>query len=60
MGKMIALPSIAVAVAATGLTSNDEGKLFRFTLKHSVLLACVVGLIATLFAYVFPGLVPNL
>ena len=55
MGKMIALPSIAVAVAATGLTSNDEGKLFRFTLKHSVLLACVVGLIATLFAYVFPG-----
>jgi len=59
MGKMIALPSIAVAVAATGLTSNDEGKLFRFTLKHSVLLACVVGLIATLFAYVFPGLVPN-
>ena len=59
MGKMIALPSIAVAVAATGLTSNDEGKLFRFTLTHSVLLACVVGLISTLFAYVFPGLVPD-
>ena len=59
MGKMIALPSIAVAVAATGLTSNDEGKLFRFTLKHSILLACVVGVISTLFAYVFPGGVPN-
>ena len=59
MGKMIALPSIAVAVAATGLTSEDEGKLFRFTLKHSILLACVVGVIAMLFAYVFPGLVPR-
>jgi lactate permease len=58
MGKMIALPSIAVAVAATGLTSEDEGKLFRFTLKHSIFLACVVGIVAMLFAYVFPGMVP--
>jgi lactate permease len=58
MGKMISLPSIAVACAATGLTSNDEGELFRFTFKHSILLAAVVGLVALLFAYVFPGLVP--
>jgi len=58
MGKMIALPSIAVAVAATGLTSEDEGKLFRFTLRHSIFLACVVGIVAMLFAYVFPGMVP--
>ena len=60
MGKMIALPSIAVAVAATGLTSEDEGKLFRFTLTHSIFLACVVGVVAMLFAYVFPSLVPVL
>ena len=60
MGKMIALPSIAVAVAATGLTPEDEGKLFRFTLKHSIFLACVVGIVAMLFAYVFPGMVPVL
>src|SRR3954454_3081200 len=39
MGKMFALPSIAVAVAATGLTSDDEARLFRFTLRHSVALA---------------------
>ena len=58
MGKMIALPSIAVAVAATGLTSGDEGRLFRFTLIHSIFLACVVGIVAMLFAYVFPGMVP--
>jgi lactate permease len=58
MGKMISLTSIAVAVAATGLTSEDEGKLFRFTIKHSIFLACVVGVVAMLYAYVFPGLVP--
>jgi lactate permease len=60
MGKMIALPSIAVAVAATGLTPEDEGKLFRFTLTHSIFLACVMGVVSMLFAYVFPGLVPVL
>ena len=60
MGKMIALPSIAVAVAATGLTSEDEGRLFRFTLRHSVALAGVVGVMAMMLAYVFPTLVPVL
>jgi lactate permease len=60
MGKMISLASIAVACAATGLTSEDEARLFRFTFKHSIFLACVVGIMAMLFAYVFPGLVPVL
>jgi len=60
MGKMISLASIAVACAATGLTSEDEARLFRFTFKHSLFLACVVGIAAMLFAYVFPGLVPVL
>ena len=58
MGKMISVQSIAVAVAATGMTSADEGRLFRFTIKHSVLLMAVMGLVSLLFAYVFPGLVP--
>jgi lactate permease len=60
MGKMISLASIAVACAATGLTSEDEARLFRFTFKHSIFLACVIGIVAMLFAYVFPGLVPVL
>ena len=42
MGKMISLSSIAVAVAATGMKPSDEGKLFRFTLRHSILLATVI------------------
>jgi lactate permease len=58
MGKMISVQSIAVAVAATGMTSADEGRLFRFTIKHSVLLMAVMGLIALMFAYVVPGWVP--
>jgi len=58
MGKMISLASITVACAATGLPSEDEGRLFRFTVKHSIFLACVVGVVAMLYAYMFPGLVP--
>jgi len=58
MGKMISIQSIAVAVAATGMTASDESRLFRFTIKHSVLLMVVMGIISMLFAYVFPGSVP--
>jgi lactate permease len=58
MGKMISVQSIAVAVAATGMTRADEGRLFRFTIKHSVLLMIVVGIVSMLYAYVFPGWVP--
>ena len=59
MGKMISVQSIAVAVAATGMTAADESKLFRFTIKHSVLLMIAMGVISMLFAYVFPGSVPS-
>jgi lactate permease len=52
MGKMISLQSIAVAAAATGMKSSDEAKLFRFTMRHSVLLASVLGLITVFYAYV--------
>ncbi|WP_216843073.1 L-lactate permease [Granulicella sp. S190] len=53
MGKMISLQTIAVAAAATGLTQAEQSKLFRFTLKHSILLACIVGLVTMLYTYVF-------
>src|SRR4029079_335106 len=58
MGKMISPLSIAVAVAATGMAAADESRLFRFTIKHSVLLMSVMGLLALLFSYVIPGYVP--
>jgi lactate permease len=51
MGKMISLQSIAVAAAATGMKATDEAKLFRFTLRHSVFLATLIGLLTVLYAY---------
>jgi lactate permease len=55
MGKMISLQSISVAAAATGMAASEEAKLFRFTLKHSILLVCIIGLIVSAYAYVLPG-----
>lgn len=55
MGKMISLQSIAVAAAATGMPASQESALFRFTLRHSVALATVIGLIVLFYSYVAPG-----
>jgi lactate permease len=60
MGKMISVQSIAVAVAATGMSRDDESRLFRFTIKHSVLLMVVMGIISLMYAYVFPEYVPTI
>lgn len=51
MGKMISLQSLAVAVAATGMARSEEGKLFRFTIKHSIFLAALIGCLTTVYAY---------
>lgn len=58
MGKMISLQSIAVAAAATGMAPSEEAKLFRFTLRHSIVLACAIGLITVFYAYVMPQWAP--
>lgn len=54
MGKMISLQSICVAAAATRMAQSEEAKLFRFTLKHSVVLAVATGLVVMFYAYVMP------
>jgi len=51
MGKMISLQSLAVAVAATGMARSQEGDLFRFTIKHSIFLASVLGGLTMLYAW---------
>jgi len=56
-GKMISPQSIAVACAATGLVGK-ESELFRFTVKHSLLFAVIVGGITMVQAYVLTGMVP--
>jgi len=56
-GKMISPQSIAVACAATGQVGNEPG-LFRFALRHSLLLLAVVALITLLQATVFQWMIP--
>jgi L-lactate permease len=51
MGKIISLQNIAVAAAATGLATVDESRLFRFTFRHSIFLASVIGVIAMVYVY---------
>jgi lactate permease len=58
MGKMIDAQSIIVACAATG-QEGREGDLFRAVLVHSIVLAAIVGLIVTAYAYVVPGWIPS-
>jgi lactate permease len=58
MGKMISLQSIAVAAAATGMKPSEEAKLFRFTLRHSIILATAIGLVTVFYAYVMPQWAP--
>ena len=53
-GKMISLTSIAVAAAATSLKREQEALLFRFTLKHALILTVALSLIVAFFAYVAP------
>ena len=52
MGKMISLQTIAVAAAATNMSNSEQSRLFRFTLRHSIALASVVGVEVMLYAYV--------
>lgn len=59
MGKMISLQSVAVAAAATAMKPEDEARLFRFTLRHSVLLAALIGMVVVFYAYIAPGLAPK-
>ncbi|WP_313654287.1 L-lactate permease [Pantoea sp.] len=56
-GKMISPQSIAIACAAVGLVGK-ESDLFRFTVKHSLIFTCMVGVITTLQAYLFPWMIP--
>ncbi len=56
-GKMISPQSIAVASGATGLVGR-ESELFRFTFKHSLVFATIMGIVVYVQAYVFPSLIP--
>jgi lactate permease len=53
MGKMIDAQSIVVASTATNWYGH-ESSILRYVFKHSIVLACLVGILVTLQAYVYP------
>jgi lactate permease len=56
MGKMIDAQSIVVASTATNWFGH-EGTILRFVFKHSIALACLVGILVMLQAYVFTWMI---
>jgi lactate permease len=56
MGKMIDAQSIVVASTATNWFGH-EGSILRFVFFHSITLACLVGVLVMLQAYVFTGMI---
>jgi lactate permease len=56
MGKMIDAQSIVVASTATNWFGH-EGTILRFVFLHSIALACLVGILVMLQAYVFTGMI---
>jgi lactate permease len=57
MGKMIDAQSIVVAAVATEQTGG-EGRILRFVFGHSLVLACLVGLVTWAQAYLLPWMIP--
>ena len=53
MGKMVDAQSIVVASTATRWFDH-EGDILRYVFFHSIALACLVGVLVTLQAYVYP------
>ncbi|MEC2057723.1 lactate permease LctP family transporter [Peribacillus psychrosaccharolyticus] len=56
-GKMISPQSIAVACAAVGL-AGKESDLFRFTIKHSIFLVILIGIMTFLQNGVLSWMIP--
>ena len=56
-GKMISPQSISIACASTRIVGK-ESDLFRFTVKHSLILVVIMGIITMLQAYVFTWMIP--
>jgi len=58
MGKMISAQSIVVSSSATQQVGN-EAKIFRALFKHSIILACLIGIVVMIYAYLIPWIVPT-
>ena len=58
MGKMIDAQSIVVAAVATG-EHGKEGEILRYVFWHSLVLACLVGVLVFMQHNFFPFMIPH-
>ncbi len=58
MGKMINAQSIVVAGAATDQQGN-EGPILKYVFWHSLVLACMVGIVVLIQGYLVPWIIPS-
>ncbi len=58
MGKMIDAQSIVVSSTATDQVGR-EAAIFQVVIKHSIALACIVGMIVVLYAFAIPWIIPT-
>ena len=56
-GKMISPQSISIACASASIVGK-ESDLFRFTVKHSLILVAIMGLMTMAQAYIFTWMIP--
>jgi L-lactate permease len=41
------------------MPQSDESKLFRWSLRHSLLLTALIGLLVMLYAFLLPQAIPH-
>src|SRR5437868_14911535 len=58
MGKMISPQNLSVGAAGVNRV-GAEGDIFRRTIRYSLLLVALVGIVAMIEAYVVPGIIPT-
>jgi L-lactate transport len=58
MGKMVSPQNVSTGVSTTDLVGK-EGLIVRRTIVHSLILACVLGVIVMIQQYLVPGIIPH-
>jgi len=58
MSKMISPQNVTTGVSTTNLVGK-EGLVIRRTFIHSIILACLLGLLVMAQQYLFPGIIPH-
>ncbi|KAI8375405.1 lactate permease [Choanephora cucurbitarum] len=56
--KMISPQNLIMGVSTIGL-QGQEGRILRRTILHSIFMCCIMGIMACIQQYAFPGMIPS-